>query len=240
LQKGAGPADEQVVKTETRPAATPEAATAADVQKTGVQSKTVDVAKTTAQVEGKPIPDTVVKGGATTPATVEPTSSPEVAPKGGKVLPGVAAGANALATVSAVKGIYRDLKDHHFGSAAVKTGLLGASAFEAAAPPLLAAGVIMNYWGDRHEAIEKDSFEMGDRVRDTVASIPLVGKIPYLPDIAGGLKAADTAVTESLVYTAKDMVDAVVDGAETVGGLVEDAGEAIGDAAEDVWDWITD
>jgi len=108
------------------------------------------------------------------------------------------------------------------------------------APLLIAKGAIMNYWGDRHDAIEKDSFAVGDAVRDAVASDPLLGRIPYAPEVIGGIESANVAVIESLAYTAKDMGEAVLDGAETVIDIAGDAADSIGNAASDAWDWITD
>jgi hypothetical protein len=106
---------------------------------------------------------------------------------------------------------------------------LGLSFVGEAAPPLFALGAIMNYWGPRHEMIEKDSFEVGDMAAAGAKHVPLLGRSETFRNVVGGLAAAEVAVSESIYYTGEDMVTAVGEGAEIVAG-----------AAEDAYDWLTE
>jgi hypothetical protein len=127
-----------------------------------------------------------------------------------------------LGAIPAAKDIRNDIKEGHYGTATAKAALLRLSFVAEAAPPLFSAAVISTYWGERHEKIQEDSFAAGEAVENLVERIPVVNKVPYLPKVLGALKAADTAVGESIAYTVKDM------------------GEAIGEGAEDVYDWLTE
>lgn len=175
--------------------------------------------------------------------TPKSTVSPEIAPKE-ITAKGVAKGAlgvaGGLAAISGAKDIVKELKEGHYGTAAAKTGLLGLSFLGEAAPPLFAFGAIMNYWGPRHEGIEKDSFAVGSVVEDAAGHIPLLGRSETARRVMGGIAAAGTAVGESVAYTVKDMAVAVADGAETVVDVVEDGADFVGGALEDAWDWATD
>jgi Domain of unknown function (DUF4157) len=156
----------------------------------------------------------------------------EVAPKGltpKGAVKGAVGVAGVLAGVSSVKDIAKDVKAGHYWTAAGKTGLMGLSFVGEAAPPLFAFGAIMNYWGPRHGAIQKDSFDVGDVVAKGAGYVPLLGRSETFRDLTGGAAAATVAVGESIAYTVKDMGVAVVEGAETLGGLAEDA-----------FDWLTD
>jgi hypothetical protein len=199
-------------------------------------------AKTTAPKE---LPPAKVAPEASVPAvkTLEPAPPLEFGPKG--VTPkGVAKGAvgvaGVFAGVSGVNDIVNEVKAKHYWTALGKTGLLGASFYAPAAPPLFAFGAIMNYWGPRHDKIQEDSFEAGDAAAEGARHIPLLGRSETFRDVMGGLAAAETAVEESIAYTVKDMGSAVVEGAEIVGGLAEDAydflseGPSIFDMVEEI------
>jgi hypothetical protein len=184
----------------------------------------VDAAKPAAPVEA-PRPAAPVEAG-------EPPLALELGPKGitpKGVVKGALGVAGALAAVAGVKDILTDLKERHFLSAAGKSTLLGLSFVGEAAPPLFAFGAIMNYWGPRHEAIEKDSFKVGDKFAAAAGHVPVLGGSKTFRSVVGAVGASGAAVTESIYYTGKDMVHAVGEGAEIVGGAVEDA-----------WDWLTD
>jgi hypothetical protein len=223
-------------------------------------------AKAAREAAAKKAADTKVEPKAAEPAPTETApkfeapkpGTVEIAPKG-ITAKGAAKGAlgvaGVLAGVSAAKDIINDVKEGHYLSAAGKTGLFGLSMIPEAMPPLIAFGAIMNYWGPRHEAIENDSFKAGSYVEEGAKHIPLLGRSETVRRVIGGIAASGTAVGESLAYTAKDMGEAVWDGAKTVGGLVadaagaaEDAGEYVLDKAEDavssigegIYDWITD
>jgi len=202
-------------KTPPKPAAKPvEAPKPATPVETPKPAAPVEASKPGAPVEG-----------------VKPSAPLELGPKG--ITPkGVAKGAlgvaGGLAAISGAKDIVKDLKEGHYLSAAGKTTLLGLSFVGEAAPPLFALGTIMNYWGPRHEAIQKDSFEVGDMFAAGARHVPLLGRSETFRTVVGGLAAAEVAVSESIYYTGKDMINAVGEGAEIVGGAVEDA-----------YDWLT-
>lgn len=163
---------------------------------------------------------------------VKPTVPLEGIPRG--VTPKEAVGgalgvAGFLAGVSGVKDIVKEFREGHYLAGAGKAGLLGLSFIPEAAPPLFAFGTIMNYWGPRHEKIQQDAFEVGDVYADIAGEVPLLGRSETFRNVIGGLGAANAAVWESAAYTVKDMGAAVVDGAETLGGLAEDA-----------YDWLTE
>jgi hypothetical protein len=130
--------------------------------------------------------------------------------------------AGFLGAIPAVKGIFRDLKEGDVAGAAEKGAELRLSFVPELAPLFFAKGVISNYWGERHEAIESDSFAVGDAIRDFVKESTLIGDIPYGPEVVGGLGSAGTAVVESVGYT------------------VVDIGEGIAEGAEDVYDFLTE
>lgn len=182
-------------------------------------------AETTAPKElpaAKVVPEAPVAA----PKTLEPTPQLELGPKGVTpkgVVKGAVGVAGVLAGVAGVKDIAKDVKEKRYLTALGKTGLLGASLYAPAAPPLFAFGAIMNYWGPRHDKIQEDSFKAGDAAAEGARHIPLLGRSETFRDVMGGLAAAETAVEESIAYTVKDMGSAVVEGAEIVGGLAEDA-----------------
>ena len=173
---------------------------------------------------GKVVPESTAPTVETAPLEVAPKG---LTPKG--AFKGALGVAGVLAGVSGVKDIAKDVKEGRYLTAAGKTGLLGLSFAGEAAPPLFAFGAIMNYWGPRHKAIQDDSFDVGDVVAKGAKYVPLLGRSETFRDVTGGVAAATVAVGESIAYTAKDMGAAVVDGAETLGGLAEDA-----------FDWLTD
>ncbi|MFL6623149.1 MAG: DUF4157 domain-containing protein [Sulfurifustis sp.] len=178
-----------------------------------------------------PEPAKVVEPAKTPTVEVHPTVTPEAptappvehAPTtGGKVAGGAFAIAGFLGAIPAIKDIKREWEEGSKLTAVRKGGELGLSFVPQLAPLFLAKGAIGNYWGPRHEAIQKDAFKVGEAVEGFVEDIPLVGRIPYLPKVAGALEAANVAVNESIAYTVKDI------------------GEAIGEGAEDLYDWLTE
>lgn len=216
LEKGRAEA-----KAKAQPKPAPEAAAPVEAAKPAAP---VEAPKPAAPAE-VPRPAAPLEGG-------EPPIPLELGPKG--ITPkGVAKGAlgvaGGLAAVAGAKDIVKDLKEGHYLSAAGKSTLLGLSFFGEAAPPLFALGAIMNYWGPRHESIEKDSFKVGDVFAGAAGHVPLLGRSETFRTVVGALGASGAAVSESIYYTGKDMVHAVGEGAEIVGGAIEDA-----------YDWLTE
>ena len=241
--KGAGgkkAASKQLLKTAgkkalrkgTKPAKAAKPSKPAKPARTAASTQAPEVkgAAKAAPVEGAPIE--APKAAAPVEVASKAAAPVEVAPKGvtpkGVAQAGVAV-VGGLMAVSGIKDIINDFSTGHPITGAAKTGLLGLSFIGEAAPPLLALGVGMTYWGPEHEAIQKNAFRRGEAVEDLIGKIPLVGRIPYLGRVAGAYTAAQSAVYESVGRTAVHMGEAVVEGAEILGGVAEDA-----------YDWLTE
>jgi hypothetical protein len=185
------------------------------------RSPTVPKAGEPAPAPAKAPPKSAVSKGAP-PAKVAPieTGGPVIEPA--KPTPGVTpkgvvtGAAGVLAAVSVLNDVIKDMKAGNFNEASAKAALLYLSSIPEAQPLLFAAGVIMNYWGPRHDKILKEAFKFGEQGEELARAIPLLGRSETVRRVFGAIIAARVAVDISIAYTVEDMAAAIAEGGKTL------------------------